>query len=514
MPITNLNLSQANSVSLNTLSSNNLYFDGVDYYTATSINGVEYLNKLILKQNVPFYNFVYSTGSTLSISNVNTLNYLVVNTNVDTFSANFGSFTLGLSNIYVSDNFNNCQLRVNLGPGLSCNKTNIFVTTDAVLSSNTNQFYTFSYYNTGSLILGFSLSGVPQPVTTPPIPNFPTQTPTPSITPTITPTRTVTPTITPTITNIGNKDISVFGLTDLALQGFKFRTSASPVLFDYSSTPIILKDYNTLGTFYYTISANENIFDEVLELLPFQYGSVGELVGYELNYYRLVFSPFQEQYIRLAVNLNNRTSLNIPVTGWTLNNNTSGSLIFYKITPTPTPSPTITPSITPTISITPSITKTPSRTPTITPTISLTPSITPTKTLTPTPSLTPGFPPLPSSIVVNGLTLNPGTIQNFYYDVNPQSIYSNNQDCEFTSPCYFNLFFNPVNQDITGGVGLPVYLSGGRWYYVNGGCSDSGCGITTVISNSGADQAYYVLPVTGWAGNITVAYPTPTPSPT
>ena len=230
MPITNLNLSQANLVSLNTLSSNNIYFDGVDYYTATSINGVEYLNKLILKQNVPFYNFVYSTGSTLSISNVNTLNYLIVNTNVDTFSANFGSFTLGLSNIYVSNDFNSCQLRVNLGPGLSCNKTNIFVTTDAVLSSNTNQFYTFSYYNTGSLILGFSLSGVPQPLVTPPIPIFPTPTPTASITPTLTPTISFTPTQPPTNTQTPTPSLSGTPITPTPTSTVTITPTVTPTI--------------------------------------------------------------------------------------------------------------------------------------------------------------------------------------------------------------------------------------------------------------------------------------------
>ena len=123
----------------------------------------------------------------------------MVDTAVDTFSATFNSFTLGLSNIFVSSNFNSCRLRVNLGPGLSCNKTDKFVTTDAVLSSNTNQFFTFSYFTTGSLLLGFALSGI-TPQTTPRVPGFPT--PTPSITPIITLTPTLpgaTPTVTPTI---------------------------------------------------------------------------------------------------------------------------------------------------------------------------------------------------------------------------------------------------------------------------------------------------------------------------
>ena len=211
MPLQKISFSdaavQANIVSVDVLSSSNFYFDGLDYYLNSSINGVQYLSKLILKESLPFYNFVYSSNTTQQIQNTNVLNYLVVDTTVDTFSATFNSFTLGLSNIFVSSNFNSCRLRVNLGPGLSCNKTDIFVTTDAVLSSNTNQFFTFSYFTTGSLLLGFALSGI-TPQTTPSVPGFPTPTPTVSITPTrtptptvsITPTRTPTPTITPTIT--------------------------------------------------------------------------------------------------------------------------------------------------------------------------------------------------------------------------------------------------------------------------------------------------------------------------
>jgi len=217
MPLQNINFNdaaiQANVASFNTLSSSNVYFDGLDYYLNTNINGVQYVSKLILKESLPFYNFVYASNTTQQIQNIDTLNYLVVDTAVDTFSATFNSFTIGLSNIFVSSNFNSCRLRVNLGPGLSCNKTDIFVTTDAVLSSNTNQFFTFSYFTTGSLLLGFALSGI-IPQTTPRVPSFPTPTPTRTVTPTITPTTsavvvTPTPTRTPTPTITITPTISI-----------------------------------------------------------------------------------------------------------------------------------------------------------------------------------------------------------------------------------------------------------------------------------------------------------------
>jgi len=203
MSLQNINFNDA-IVQAN-LNSSNIYFDGLDYYLNTNINGVQYASKLTLKESLPFYNFVYASNTTQQIEDTNILNYLVVDTAVDTFSATFNSFTVGLSNIFVSSNFNSCRLRVNLGPGLSCNKTDIFVTSNAVLSSNTNQFFTFSYFTTGSLLLGFALSGI-TPQTTPRVPSFPTPTPTittiPTITttPTRTPTTTVTPTRTPTPT--------------------------------------------------------------------------------------------------------------------------------------------------------------------------------------------------------------------------------------------------------------------------------------------------------------------------
>jgi len=254
MPLQNINFNdaaiQANVVSFNTLSSSNVYFDGLDYYLNTNINGVQYVSKLILKESLPFYNFVYASNTTQQIQNIDTLNYLVVDTAVDTFSATFNSFTIGLSNIFVSSNFNSCRLRVNLGPGLSCNKTDIFVTTDAVLSSNTNQFFTFSYFTTGSLLLGFALSGI-TPQTTPRVPSFPTPTPTRTTTPTITPTTsavsvTPTPTRTPTLTpTVTRTPASTIGVTPtitpttsaVSVTPTPTRTPASTIGFTPTPTP-------------------------------------------------------------------------------------------------------------------------------------------------------------------------------------------------------------------------------------------------------------------------------------
>lgn len=338
MPLQNINFNdtaiQADVVRFNTLSSSNVYFDGLDYYLNSSINGVQYLSKLILKESLPFYNFVYSSNTTQQIQNTNVLNYLVVDTAVDTFSATFNSFTLGLSNIFVSSNFNSCRLRVNLGPGLSCNKTDIFVTTDAVLSSNTNQFFTFSYFTTGSLLLGFALSGI-TPQTTPRVPGFPT--PTPSITPTRTPTPTVTPTITPTPT--------LPGATPTVTPTISLTPTRTPT---QTITPTGTPTQTAIPSFICVQGGGNNTVN-------------GEYYLYQNMFY--IKSSDNIHWLTSLNNsrweiLNSSTSTVIyynnspvqpfvpPLEGWipAFVQDLPSPVISYGICPTPTPTPTVTPS--------------------------------------------------------------------------------------------------------------------------------------------------------------------------
>jgi hypothetical protein len=375
MPLQNINFNdaaiQANVVCFNTLSSSNVYFDGLDYYLNTNINGVQYVSKLILKESLPFYNFVYASNTTQQIQNTNILNYLVVDTAVDTFSATFNSFTIGLSNIFVSSNFNSCRLRVNLGPGLSCNKTDIFVTTDAVLSSNTNQFFTFSYFTTGSLLLGFALSGI-TPQTTPRVPSFPT--PTPSITPT----RTPTPTITPT-TRAWQSCFTLSG-ADLiyplvGLDGFYTG--------DVNDKPFGYRNSNNARIFW----GGEGSENWVM------YTGAGDVWFANNGGLNNYVPPLDNNWLDIGNNF-------APAPGVLIYNYGVGCptptptptvTLTITVTPTPTRTPTSTIGATPTVSITPSFTptRTPTPTlsgiivtPTITPTITITPSITPNYTLT------------------------------------------------------------------------------------------------------------------------------------
>ena len=374
MPLQNINFNdatiQANVVSFNTLSSSNVYFDGLDYYLNTNINGVQYVSKLILKESLPFYNFVYASNTTQQIQNTNILNYLVVDTAVDTFSATFNSFTIGLSNIFVSSNFNSCRLRVNLGPGLSCNKTDIFVTTDAVLSSNTNQFFTFSYFTTGSLLLGFALSGI-TPQTTPRVPSFPT--PTPSITPTITPTPTTSSGITlnteSIILNFPSPVTQYSGT--IAAGNYPLQRLNNSNWITSGSVPLPPPNfYNALS-----IAFNSN--------WPGSYGYFPE--G---NNRWVVYRGYNDdgnKYFESLYYHPTHPNTSIPASGWLLasfnGNQTIGGVLTItagiSATPTMTPTITVTPTITPTtsaVSVTPTTTVTP------------TPSFTPTRTVTPTPT--------------------------------------------------------------------------------------------------------------------------------
>lgn len=124
------------------------------------------------------YSYIESNNQQIVVSNPSIPNYIIVSTTVTTFSAVLDSYNLGFINQYDVNNFNNCSLALNYNPTtLSANKVVIPVTQSAVLSSKNNNFYTIFYTNTGSLIVGISLSGV----YVPPITSYPPN-PTPPVT--------------------------------------------------------------------------------------------------------------------------------------------------------------------------------------------------------------------------------------------------------------------------------------------------------------------------------------------
>jgi len=153
------------------------------------------------------YKYVEISDEIIPITAPQLPNYLVITTTVETFSASIDGQTLGFINQFDSTNFNNCSLTLQYNNTvLSANRTFIPITYSSTVSTIEDNLYTIFYVNTGSLIVGISLSST----YIPPITSYPEPSVTPSITPTITPSKTptntptrspgITPTITPTNT--------------------------------------------------------------------------------------------------------------------------------------------------------------------------------------------------------------------------------------------------------------------------------------------------------------------------
>ena len=241
---------------------------------------------------------------------------------------------------------------------------------------------------------------------------------------------------------MSNKDITSFGLDNLLLLGLQFQTSASPIIYDLNEIrPVFLDEEehthpffdgyyeeNVAQTFFYIISTDYNYHLEELRLNRM----CGDI--YCTNFYwRLQYNRTLEnqetKIIILGQQLTLRTNYNLPVTGWSLQSNTSGNFIAFK-NPLPTPTPSITPTQTktqtPTPTVTRTVTPTPSITPSITPTLPTptpTPSITPTNTVTPTVtrSYDPNaiIPGIDNTLYVTGATGNAAALNGTYNFINP-----------------------------------------------------------------------------------------------
>jgi len=127
------------------------------------------------------------------IVNVNSVNqyYFVVSSAVTAFHITIDTLSgVTFTNYFSADDYSKCRLKVTGTPQITSSIFDLYVTQSTVLSTVTNNTFTFMYFNTGSLILGF----------TPTKRTLIQPTPSPTITPTITPTPTLTPTPTPTPT--------------------------------------------------------------------------------------------------------------------------------------------------------------------------------------------------------------------------------------------------------------------------------------------------------------------------
>ena len=83
-----------------------------------------------------------------------------VDENVTDFSIKIGGINgVTFTNGYTPSNFSTCKLTLATTPLISASKTDLYVTDSVQLSTINNQFFTFFYLNTGSLILGFTPEG-------------------------------------------------------------------------------------------------------------------------------------------------------------------------------------------------------------------------------------------------------------------------------------------------------------------------------------------------------------------
>ena len=104
---------------------------------------------------ITFYK-IESTGGTFNIP-TNEQSYMVVDSLVPSFTLEFnGTNGATFTNNYNVNDFSDCYLDITNTSLVSSNKSQVYVTDNVSFSTVNNEFFTFYYFNTGSLILGFS----------------------------------------------------------------------------------------------------------------------------------------------------------------------------------------------------------------------------------------------------------------------------------------------------------------------------------------------------------------------
>jgi hypothetical protein len=164
----------------------------------------------------PIINFftIDSLGGTFNIP-ANQQAYVIVEELAPNFTFEFNGINGStFDNYFDVNDFSNCYLDITNTSEVSSNKDRVYVTENVSFSTVNNEFFTFYYFNTGSLILGFSpasatleepldipaLSSLPSLSSLDPGSFEPSGTPTPTPTPSEEPEPEVTPTPTPTPT--------------------------------------------------------------------------------------------------------------------------------------------------------------------------------------------------------------------------------------------------------------------------------------------------------------------------
>ena len=164
----------------------------------------------ILSSSTPLINFftVDSSGGTFNVP-INQQAYVVVDDLASSFTLEFNGVNgATFTNNYDDTDFNNCYLDITNTSDVSSNKNQVYVTENVSFSTINDEFFTFYYFNTGSLILGFSPASatLEEPLDIPSLSSLPSlssmdpESFEPSVSPTPTPTPTPTSTETPGLT--------------------------------------------------------------------------------------------------------------------------------------------------------------------------------------------------------------------------------------------------------------------------------------------------------------------------
>jgi hypothetical protein len=165
-------------------------FEGKRFFEMLSYNDI--FDSITV--NVYPYTVYINTNNTVINIKPTYRYYFIVNNDINTFSFNINNTdTVTLTNYFSADDYLKCKLGIVCTPGVVTLSSEVFVTQSTTLSTSENLF-TFTYFTTGSLILG--LTQINKQL----IPPTPTPTPTKTLTPTPTLTNTVTPTPTETVT--------------------------------------------------------------------------------------------------------------------------------------------------------------------------------------------------------------------------------------------------------------------------------------------------------------------------
>jgi hypothetical protein len=113
--------------------------------------------------------FISTDEASLDILPENNANYVILDTDVvNTFDMILnGVEKVTFTDSFDANDFKNCKLTITTTPQVSANKTQVFVTESVVLSTIKNEFFTFFYYNTGSIIAGIAPSTELDPLNVP-----------------------------------------------------------------------------------------------------------------------------------------------------------------------------------------------------------------------------------------------------------------------------------------------------------------------------------------------------------